>query len=288
MDVLIIGGSGLVGQNVMRHCMDAGHSVVGTYGSSPTDETTVQLDKTDADRTEDVIEQYQPDAVIDAAAFHAVDDCETDRRRAWEVNAAGTANAAAAANRVDAHFVYLSTDYVFGGDKEERRYSETNAVAPVNYYGQTKYAAEQAAKITDISTILRPSVVYGLASDNFLTWVLSELRASNEINIVDDQISCPTYAVDIARTCIDVVERSVTGVYHAAGPSSVSRYEFTTTIAEQSGHDTDLITPISSSELGQEAPRPVDSSLDSTKLYEAIGYRFRPPAEALAHLLSGE
>jgi dTDP-4-dehydrorhamnose reductase len=150
----------------------------------------------------------------------------------------------------------------------------------VNYYGVTKYAAEQAAKIADSVTVLRPSVIYGNTSENFATWALSELEAGNEIEIVNDQTSTPTYAPDLAQACIDIATKNLTGLYHAAGPTSVSRYEFTRTLATECGYDRDLVRPISTEEFGQEAPRPTDSSLDSTQLYDSLAHDFRTPAEA--------
>jgi dTDP-4-dehydrorhamnose reductase len=280
MDVLVIGGTGLVGQNVVEHCRETGRSVRGTYCSSPDTTAGIRLDKTDADRTRELVTTHRPDVVVDTAAFHAVDACETERDRAWRVNAAGTANAARAADAAGAHFVYLSTDYVFPGTPGDGPYTETDPVSPKNYYGQSKYAGEQAARLADPATVLRPSVVYGLASDNFLTWVLGELRAGNEVRIVDDQVSAPTFARDLARACVDVADRGCTGLYHAAGPATLSRYEFTLAFARACGFDTALVSPVTSDALDQAAPRPPDSTLDSGRLYDALGYRFRPPEAA--------
>lgn len=280
MRLLVVGGSGLVGSNVVAAGSDAGAEVRATYRSTETERTDVRLDKTDSERTASVIEEFDPDVVVDTAAFHAVDDCETDRDLAWSVNAAGTRNVAAAADAVGAHLIYLSTDYVFAGRPGDAPYAESDPVAPPNYYAETKYAGERAARIADTATVLRPSVVYGLASDNFVTWALGELEDGNELTIVDDQISAPTYAPDLARACLAVAEEDLTGVYHATGPRSVSRYEFTTALADAHGFDSELVTPISTEEFGQEAPRPTDSTLDSTRLYDAIDHEFRSPEAA--------
>ena len=285
MDVFVIGGSGLVGGNIVEYCRENKYPVEATYHSVQTDETTVKLNKQNHQKVREVLERHDPDIVVDTAAFHAVDKCETARERAWEVNAAGTAAAAQAADHIGAHFVYISTDYVFGDTVGDAPYAETDPVAPANYYAQTKYAGEQAAKVPDTWTILRSSVIYGLASDNFLTWVLGELRKSNRVGIVDDQVSTPTYAPDVARACVDVAERGLTGLYHAAGPISLSRYQFTMSLAEVGGYDTGLISAITSEELGQEAPRPRDSSLDSTHLYDAIDHRFQQPETSFREII---
>lgn len=287
MKVLVIGSSGLVGRNLVRECEKFNIKIRGTYLSTDAPEADRQLDKTEANKVDKVVDDEEPELIVDVAAFHDVDACESERAKAWEVNAAGTYNVAAAADRVDAHLVYLSTDYVFPGNPEETPYTETDPVAPLNYYAQTKYAAEQAAKVPDRWTVLRPAVIYGLASSNFLTWVLGELRAGNEVSIVDDQVSTPTFARDIARACLAVGEQELTGLYHATGPNSCSRYEFVQTLVEAFDLDASLVNPITTEELGQEASRPSDGSLDSTRLYEAIGYQFTPLRDAFETIADG-
>lgn len=280
MRLLVVGGSGLVGSNIVTLATDTDTTVHATHLRTETKETDSRLDKTDAEETSRLVEEFQPDVVVDTAAFHAVDDCETDRDRAWAVNAAGTRNVAVAAEAVGAHLVYLSTDYVFGGDPSETPYSEDDPVSPGNFYARTKYAGEQAAQVATTATVLRTSVVYGLANDNFLTWALGELQDGNEIGIVDDQVSTPTYAPDVARACLEVADRKLTGVYHTAGPESLSRYEFTVLLADVCGYDPRLVSSITTEELGQDAPRPADSSLDSTDFYDAVDRTFDRPRQA--------
>jgi dTDP-4-dehydrorhamnose reductase len=283
MHVLVVGGTGLVGSHVVDHAVERSHEVSWTYltgdvGDADTD--AYRLDKTDADAADALLAALDPDAVVDAAAFVDVDACETDRDRAWTVNVTGTRNVAAAAASIGAHYLTLSTDYVFPGDPTAAPYTVGDPVAPTNYYGVTKYAAEGATRIADEWTILRTSVVYGDGPANFVTWAHSELDAGNEIGIVDDQVSTPTYAPDLAQAAVAVVEGTVTGLYHATGPRSLSRYAFTQRLAEAYGYDPALVTPITTEELGQVAPRPTDGSLDSTPLYERLGWTFHTPREA--------
>ena len=284
MHLLVVGGTGLVGTHVVDHAVERGHEVSWTYLTGDIDETARahRLDKTDARAVDAVLADLDPDAVVDAAAFVDVDACETDRDRAWTVNATGTRNVAAAASSVGAHYLTLSTDYVFPGDPDDAPYGADDPVAPPNYYGVTKYAAEGAARIADEWTVLRTSVVYGDGPSNFVTWARSELDAGNEIGIVDDQVSTPTYAPDLARAAVEAVEAGLTGLSHAAGPTSLSRYAFTRRLAEAYGYDPTLVDPISTAELGQDAPRPTDGSLDSTPLYDHLGWPFRGPREAFA------
>lgn len=284
MRVLVIGGSGLVGTNIVSLVSEADAEIYATYRETPVDHAGIELDKTNAERTQTVVQEVNPDLIVDTAAFHAVDDCETERDQAWSVNATGTRNVAVAANDTNVHLVYLSTDYVFPGKPAETPYVESDSVSPLNYYAETKYAAEQAAKIADRATILRPSVIYGLASRNFVTWALGELEEGNELTIVNDQTSAPTYAPDLAEACLKVFKRELTGLYHATGPQSINRYEFTKVLAEEFDFNTELVDPISTEEFGQEAPRPEDSTLDSSCLYEAINYDFKSPREAFVEM----
>jgi dTDP-4-dehydrorhamnose reductase len=281
MDVLVIGASGLVGSNVVERFGRDGFDVVGTYRSSPTERAGVHLDKTDQQATADLVADGDPDVVVDTAAFHDVDACERRRDRAWSVNAAGTRNVAAAAGDVDAHLLYLSTDYVFGGDAGVAPYTESDPVGPCNYYGASKYAGETAAGVgTDVS-ILRSSVVYGSSRRNFMTWLLEELAEGRTVEIVDDQVGSPTHAPDLAEACLRLARRHETGLFHAGGPEPMSRYAFTRQIATAHGYDPETVTPVGSETLEQRAVRPPDSSLDSTKLYGTIGYSFRSPGSVL-------
>jgi dTDP-4-dehydrorhamnose reductase len=282
MHLLVIGGTGLVGSYVVDRATSRGHEVTWTYFTgNDNDQTDARrLDKTDAEAVNALVADLNPDVIVDTAAFVDVDACETDRDRAWTVNTTGTKNVAAAAASAGSHYLTISTDYVFAGDPDSAPYGADDPVAPPNYYGVTKYAAEGAASIADLWTVLRTSVVYGAEPPNFVTWARSELASDNEVRIVDDQVSTPTYAPDLARAAVDIVEEGLSGLHHAAGPASLSRYEFTRRLAEVCGYDQSLVTAISTAKLGQTAPRPADSSLDSTFLYDRLGWTFRGPREA--------
>lgn len=283
MKVLVVGGTGLLGRNILQQLRERSHKAVGTYYSSNDDNLEmVTLDKTDPEQASSVVNDCNPDAIIDTAAYHNVDNCETNRQQAWNVNAKGTGHMAEAATNVNAHYQYISTSFVFDGNSAP--YSPQDPVSPKNYYGETKYAGETAAKIAGQWTVVRADVIYGLANANYVTWAISELQSENEIRIVDDQRLKPVYAPDIAAACISIIEQKGTGIYHASGPVTCSRYEFTLSLADAFGFDVDLITPITTEEFDQIASRPQNTSLDSTKLHNESGVYFRSPHEAFIEM----
>ncbi|WP_434529980.1 SDR family oxidoreductase (plasmid) [Haloarcula sp. NS06] len=140
MNIIVLGASGLVGSNIVRRFREGGLDVVGTYHTTQTDETSVQLNITNEEAISELVADHDPDAIVNAAAFADVDACELKRDRAWAVNTTGTRNAAVAAAEADAHFIHISTDYVFGGGPNEAPYAETDPPCPLNYYGATKRA----------------------------------------------------------------------------------------------------------------------------------------------------
>jgi dTDP-4-dehydrorhamnose reductase len=286
MNTVVIGASGVVGTYLVKRFEAARFDVIGTYYRTKTSDAAVQLDKTDEQAVSRVVSSHDADLIIDAGAFHDVDQCEIRRDRAWTVNVTGTRNVATVADRADAHYVFFSTDYVFPGDSDRAPYAESDPVDPVNFYGQTKYAGEQAATIATRSTVLRSSVLYGATRSNFMTWALDQLKEKKELAVVNDQVNSPTYAADIAEACLEIGQRNLTGLFHAGGPESLSRYEFVRRLAETVWDDGVEVRPIPSEELGQRAARPSDSSLDSSRLYDAIDYSFRDCVTAFNEVFS--
>ncbi|MFB6186144.1 MAG: NAD(P)-dependent oxidoreductase, partial [Halobacteriaceae archaeon] len=179
MDVLLIGSTGLVGSNIVRKIPEK-HNIVQT-SRNPGEEVNYCVQVRNSEQVNEVVEQVSPAYIINTAAYHDVDSCEDNRKMAFDVNCRGVRNLASAANKMGSKLITYSSDYVFSGENSSNQYSELDQVHPVNYYGQTKYAGEQAAKIAEEYTVLRPSVIYGLESDNFVTWVLGELEDGNEV-----------------------------------------------------------------------------------------------------------
>lgn len=211
------------------------------------------------------IEEFKPDVIVHTAALTNLDYCERNKKEAWDVNVEGTRNLVLASKEVNAKFVYVSTDYVFDGNRG--MYKEDDPVNPVDYYAETKYEGEKIVRALPDHLICRTSVLYGNhPRPNFVVWCIRELQQNHRINIVKDQYNSPTLADDLAEIIIALVEKDQTGTFHTAGRERISRLDFTKKIADIFNLDYSLVNPIRSDELTWVAKRPMDSSLDVSKV----------------------
>jgi len=293
MKILVIGGGGQLGTKIVEQ-VRKDHSLHATYMTRKPrlEETRIhQADKTNRDIIQNLIKRLEPDAVIDTAAIHNVDYCETHREDAYRVNVEGTKNIAEACESTGAKMIFVSTDYVFDGRKG--LYKETDPPNPVNYYGQSKLEGEKAVReACENHVIARTSVIYSWVSTstlqsssgkplNFAMWLTQKLGKGEHVNIVTDQYSSPTLADSLAETLIKACEQDVTGLYHISGKTRINRYDFTLKLAKKMGYDNSLIHPINSSSLKQLAKRPIDSSLDVGKIERTLGVNMLNIDEAL-------
>jgi dTDP-4-dehydrorhamnose reductase len=268
MKVLIIGGSGLLGMKLWEVCEEKNYDVYASFHQNPiTRKNCFQMDITRKKDVFHVLRKVSPDWVVHTAAYTNVDDCEKNRNRAFDVNVKGTENVANAVEKIDAKLVYISTDYVFDGEKGF--YKEDDLVNPVNYYGLTKLEGEKVVKnICRNFAIARTSVIYGGNKRNFVTWVIEHLAKGEQINIVTDQFVSPTFNVDLAEQLLGLIRNDERGVFHTAGRERISRYDFTMVVADVFGLDKDLINPVKMDDVHWLARRPLDSSLDVSKISE--------------------
>lgn len=296
MKLLVIGGSGLLGFKVAELSVKEAFETHATYNFCPIELEGcdfVRLDKTVRDDTLDLVKRLKPDVVIDTAALHNVDYCETHRDEAWKVNVVGTRNVADACEEVCAKMIFISTDYVFDGTKA--LYTEEDAPNPLNLYAKTKLEGENLLKKAAVAyAIARPSVIYGwnpgeLAglksssgkSMNFVIWTINKLKRREEINIVTDQYSSPTYAGNLAEALLALSKSDKQGVYHTAGKTCTNRFNFAKKIAEVFELDGSLIKPVTSDLFRQVAKRPKRCCLDVSKAERELKVRFLAVEEGL-------
>ena len=191
-----------------------------------------------------------------------------------------------AAKSTGSFLIYISTDYVFSGEKGN--YKEADKPDPINYYGLTKLKSEELVRTQAEYFIARPSVIYGATPAagkvNFVLWVMETLQKGGRVKIVTDQWNTPTLNTNLAEMTLEVVQRRLTGTFHLCGATRVSRFEFAQLIAEAFGLDKSLIDPVLSSQFTWPAKRPMDSSLDTSKARQTLQNKPLEIGEALKRL----
>lgn len=261
MRIALTGSDGQLGRAFQDVAREAGVEVVALRHG----EGAGRLDLTRPATVMDAVAESGADWVLHAAAMTDVDGCERNPALAHAVNALGSQAVARAAKTVGARLVVVSTDYVYDGTKGP--YRESDTPNPVSEYGRSKLEGERLAQaVLPACVVARTSVVFGPHKKNFVTWLLGELRAGRGVRIVRDQRVNPTFAYDLAEQVLALMRADARGVYHTAGASSLSRLEMAYAIADHFGLDRGLITPIASSDLTWVARRPMDATLDVTKL----------------------
>ena len=273
--VLVTGHLGQLG-NALMELLSPGYRTCG-----------VDLEEMDITRAEEVAGAFylhQPDIVIHTAALTDVDGCELDPEAAVRINAIGTQNLVIAAEEFNSVFVHLSTDYVFPGNAG-KPYMECDPTNPLSWYGKSKLMAEQFVRnMLYRYFIVRTSWLVGEKGRNFVKIMLKLAREKDELTVVDDQRGCPTFASDLARALLELIETPYYGTYHVTNSGETTWYDFAVRILKEAGVDTP-VRPITTKDLGRPAPRPSYSVL-SNMLYEQRGFTpMRPWEDALVEYL---
>jgi len=290
MRLIITGGSGLLGSAVATLSQANRYETYTGYNQHNVNEgIPILLDITNIHMIEKAFKKAQPEIVIHSAAMTNVDHCEENRTQATLINVKGTRNIIKEAKKYGAFILYVSTDYVFSGEKGG--YIESDEPSPINHYGATKLEGEQILISSDIENcIVRPSVIYGsipaAGKENFALWVINNLRNGKSIKIINDNWVSPTLNTNLAEMILEIVERRLTGVYHLSGATPINRYDFTLKIAKEFSLDENLITPVTSKEMKWAAKRPMNSSLNVSKASSTLRNKPMRIEEALRRLRS--
>lgn len=251
---LVSGVGGQLGQQLVEDARAAGHEAVGfdRHSSPPGDVT-------DPGALRHLVRRSAPDVIVHAAAWTAVDACETDPHRAHQVNVAGTRRVVEAADLVGAHVVYVSTDYVFDGTKTAP-YVETDVANPLSTYGHTKLAGEGQLRPTD--TIVRTSWLSGEHGTNVVQTILRLARGHRPLRFVDDRFGHPTFTGDLSPVLLGLGEDCAAGTFHVTNQGVVSWHAFAQEVLEAAGFDPAQVLPVSTEALGhRRARRPANSVL---------------------------
>lgn len=283
MKLFVTGVCGQLGHDVVNNAIARGYETVGSDiqsvysgvsdGSFVTGAPYVQLDITDEDAVQSVIEEIRPDAIIHCAAWTAVDAAEDEENKPKvdSINHLGTKYIAEAAKSINCKMLYLSTDYVFDGKGNRPWEPDDKCFAPLNVYGQSKLNGEFAVSSSiDKFFIVRIAWVFGLNGKNFIKTMINVGKTHDTVRVVNDQIGTPTYTLDLARLLVDMIETEKYGYYHATNEGGfISWYDFCVEFYRQYGLNTKVI-PVSTVEYGlSKAARPENSRLSKTKLIQS-------------------
>lgn len=273
MKILVTGAGGQLGQDIRKECSSRNIPCIAADSRT--------LDITDSHGVRALIRQNSPDLIINCAAYNAVDKAETDWRRAYQVNGLGVRNLALAAREGNAILIHYSSDYVFDGRKDTP-YTIADNPDPLSMYGRSKQLGEQMVRdLADRYFLIRTSWVFGAGNVNFARKILEWSRDKDHLEIVDDQVSVPTYTRDLARATLDLAGTGEYGLHHITNSGSCSRYGWTRFILESIGWKGTLL-PARTEDFPTAARRPSYSVLDNFGSREVLGYEL-PTWEAATH-----
>lgn len=259
MKVFVTGVKGQLGHDVVKELEKRGIEAVGV--------DIEEMDITDEKSVDRVIREAAPDAVIHCAAYTAVDAAEENEELCRRVNAGGPRHIAKVCRELDIKMIYISTDYVFGG-QGTHFWKSDDSCDPQSVYGRTKYEGELAVKeLLEKYFIVRIAWVFGINGRNFVKTMLNLAKDHDTIRVVNDQFGSPTYTYDLARLLADMVQTEKYGIYHATNEGTCSWYEFACAIFREAGVPVKVV-PVTTAEYGARAKRPANSRMDNGKLTE--------------------
>ena len=288
--LLIIGGSGFVGTNLIKY-LPADWIKFCTFNSNPIISPNLQSFKInlldDPKEIVSLIQNIKPDYIIHTVAFPSVDYCEEKPTIADKLHVDTTKIIANTAVEINSKLLFLSTDAVFEG-QINKKYLETDIPNPVNHYGLTKLKKEKIVlESSDNNVVLRTAVIYGKNSKSrFTNWILSYLKENKQVDPFIDQYNSPTLVDDLSLVIIQILNNDISGLYHATGPTCVNRYDFALMLAKEFELNPNLIKPVTSSEKKQLAPRPISTCLDSSKLEQILNFKFRDLHSGISFIAS--
>jgi len=285
-NLLITGGDGQLGWDLQR--------LQRTQKIKFTALSKEQLDITQTEQIAQSIKTYKPTMIINTAAYTAVDRAEEEQDLAYQCNAEGPALLAQQCKKYQISLIHLSTDYVFSGNKQAP-YLETDNTDPINIYGETKLQGElEIQRHLPEHIILRVSGVFGMHGHNFVKTMIRLAKEREQLQVVNDQITCPTPAADIADVILQIIEKLPSlqnpwGIYHYCASEPISWYQFATAIIDEAKHYTNIktkeIKPLTSQEFKCLAKRPLHSVLECTKIQKIFNIKQKPWHTGLKHMI---
>ena len=283
--ILVTGSSGMLGTDLCKE-LSLSYDVVGLDISKA--KKTLQCDIASKDKLTEVVKEVKPDLIIHAAAWTDVDGCEENPKKAEKVNTLGTENLVFSALELKIPAVYISTDFVFDGEKKTP-YLERDKTSPLSVYGKSKLEGEKIVAKLSKYLIIRSGWLYGKNGKNFADTMLRIDK--KKINVVSDQKGAPTYTKDLAKAIkklVDFNKHESKSIYHVSNKGEVSWCDYAKEIFRLAGINDVEVVPISSKDFGSPAKRPSYSVLDNSKFEKDVDYEMRPWKEALEEYINGK
>ena len=288
--ILITGSNGLLGQKLVKHLTKNNIPFIATSkgkNRNPDcmDASYSTMDICSVEDIKSVFDRFIPTHVIHTAAMTNVDECEEFPFECEKLNVEATQLLFEAAQKIGAHFQLLSTDFVFDGLKGN--YSETDTPNPLSVYARSKVSAENLVLTSSYPkfSIVRTIILYGKANNlsrsNIVCWAKEALSKGQPMTIIDDQFRAPTWADDLAWACIRICDLQKTGIYHIAGPETMSIYDLVLRIAKFYSFSTEFLTKTDSLSLNQKAKRPPKTGFDLQKAQAELSYKPKTLEETL-------
>jgi len=296
--ILVTGANGLLGQYLVPLLLREGYSVIalGKGENRLPYKKAANFNWHTVDITDDfvlnqVLETENPQTIVHAAAVTQVDDCQLNQENCELVNVRATAQLLLSAEACSRHFIYISTDFVFDGEKGD--YAETDDVNPVSWYGFTKVQAESIVETSEIPfAIIRTCLVYGNVQpgtrSNMVGWVKKSLEENKPIKVVNDQWRTPTYAGDLAKGILLVIQKNATGTYHISGKDRLTPYDMAIQTATLYKLDASMIEQTDGERFSQAARRPPKTGFDISKARKELGFEPLSFEEGLRAMLKGD
>ncbi|MCK0132446.1 SDR family oxidoreductase [Flavobacteriaceae bacterium F08102] len=283
--IIVTGCNGLLGQTLVNMLStNPAVEVIGFAKGPNRNETTcnfeyVEIDLTDFKALAFEIDRVKPTEVINCAAITNVDLCETEHALCDMVNVVLVEELVRLIKPYNTHLVHLSTDFIFDG--ADGPYHEEAKANPLNYYGKSKLKSERIVQQSGISyTIIRTILVYGMVDQmekpTIVLWIKEAVEQGRTLTIVDDQFRMPTYVIDLAKACIEAVEKRIHGVFHVSSSEMMSIYDVAIAVCEAFELDSRSIKRISTAQLNQTAKRPVRTGFDLVKSRNVFELDFEP------------
>tara|TARA_B110000438_G_scaffold278282_1_gene301669 strand:- start:204 stop:1085 length:882 start_codon:yes stop_codon:yes gene_type:complete len=272
MKFLVTGSAGLIGSQVVKDLIQQNHIVYSCYHKEkPLRGIPTPLDLSNKNQIIQTLQETKPDRIIHLAAMTGVDLCEIENDLATIINTNATEIIAKQAARQNIFFLYVSTDYIFDGIDGMRK--ENDPSNPLGFYGKSKLEGElRLNKLASSWCIARTSTPFGIHSTkkSFPLWVKENLEAKNEIPVLVDQFTSPTYVPNLSKMLIEITTRQLIGIIHVSGATRISRYTLAELVADQLHLDKNFLIPTKIDNMNWKAQRPKDSSLDISLATELL------------------